>query len=94
MAKAIGECIKYDSTGLYNLVPERKISKYELLNLFKDVWNKQNIIIHRDSDYKSDKSLCNTRVDFDFKVKDYKTMLQELYEWMHSYKVMYKQYLD
>jgi dTDP-4-dehydrorhamnose reductase len=94
LAKAIDECIKYDITGLYNLVPERKISKYELLNLFKYVWSKQNIIIHRDPDSKSDKSLCNTRVDFDFKVKDYKIMLQELYEWMHNYRVLYKQYID
>ena len=42
-------------------------------------------------------NLLNTnvnRVDFDFRVKEYKIMLQELYEWMHSYRVLYKQYID
>ena len=93
LAKAIDECIKQNISGLYNLSSENKISKYELLNLIKEVWNKNNIMINRCSDYKSDKSLCNTRVDFDFKVNDYKKMLQELCEWMQSYSVLYKQYI-
>ncbi len=94
LAKAIDECIKQNITGLYNLSSGEKISKYELLNLFKEVWNKQDIIINRSSGYKSDKSLRNTRVDLNFKVRDYKRMLQELYEWMHSHKDLYKQYID
>ncbi|MCD4743900.1 MAG: hypothetical protein K8R67_15670, partial [Desulfobacteraceae bacterium] len=94
LAKAIDECIKQNISGLYNLSSENKISKYELLDLFKEVWDKNNIIINRFPDYKSDKSLCNTRVDFDFKVKDYKTMLQELHEWMQNNSILYKQYLE
>ena len=92
-AKAIDECIKQDINGLYNFSSDKKISKYDLLNLFKEVWNKKNIIINRCSDYKSDKSLCSNRVDFDFKVKDYKKMLQELHEWMQNYSAQYKQYI-
>lgn len=94
LAKVIDECIIQNISGLYNLAPEKKISKYDLLCLFKEIWNKKNITINKSSEYKSDKSLCNTRKDFDFKVKDYKNMLQELHAWMQNYSFLYKQYIE
>lgn len=92
LAKAIEEFIIQDINGLYNLSPDKKISKYDLLNLFKKVWNKNSVTIKLYSDYKSDKSLCSNRKDFTFKVNDYKKMLQELQEWMQSNKNIYQQY--
>ncbi len=92
LAKAIDELIRQDIRGLYNLASEKKISKYDLLNLFKEIWNKKDIRIKRYLDYKSDKSLCSIRKDFQFKVKEYRVMLEQLHEWMQNNTDLYKQY--
>lgn len=83
LAKAINQAIDQDLVSLYHLVPEKKISKYDLLKLIKEIWGKQ-IDIVKVSKNKSDKSLVNNRKDFKFKVPDYKLMLLELYEWMKN----------
>ncbi len=93
LAKAIDGFIEQKITGLYNLSSKKKISKYLLLNLFKEVWNREKVIINRNSEYKSDKSLSNTRIDFDFKVNNYKKMLQQLHLWMNNNSILYKQYI-
>lgn len=84
LAKAIDNAIEQDLTSLYHLVPEKKISKYELLNLIKEIWGKP-IEILKNNDAKSDKSLINNRKDFNYKIPDYNVMLKELFEWMKNY---------
>ena len=81
LAKAIDNAIDQDISSLYQLVPEKKISKYDLLNLIKEVWAKP-IEILKDGRIVNDKSLFNNRKDFDYKISDYRTMLVELFEWM------------
>jgi dTDP-4-dehydrorhamnose reductase len=85
LAKAIETAITSDLRGVCHLVPEKKISKYELLCLINEVWNRR-IIVEKAETPSSDKSLINTRNDFKYKVKDYPIMLKELKEWMERQK--------
>jgi dTDP-4-dehydrorhamnose reductase len=84
LAKAIDSAIDQNLTSLYHLVPKKKISKFALLNFIKEVWGK-SIIIKNINEPKHDKSLINTRKDFNYEIPDYRTMLMELYEWMKNW---------
>ena len=84
LARAIDHAIEQNLTSLYHLVPEKKISKYTLLKLIKEVWGKA-IKIKKVEEPKHDKSLINTRKDFNHKIPDYQTLLMELYEWMKNW---------
>jgi len=92
LAKAIEAAIATDLKGLYHLVPTKGINKYELLKLFKNEFNMSNIEIQRFEDFVLDKSLINTRTDFDYKVPDYETMIKEMREWMENHKEFYSHY--
>ncbi len=91
LAKATVEFIEQDITGLYQLCPEEKISKYELLKLFAKVWNKEIEVLPFE-DYHVDKSLVCTRNDFDYPVPEYEKMLIELKAWMEDHPNEYKHY--
>lgn len=77
LAKAIEVSFETNLTGLYHLVNNEKISKYELLKLFAKYTGK-NIEIEEYKDYYSDKSLINTRKDFNFRVSSYEKMIEEM----------------
>lgn len=83
LAKGIHKAIEQNIKGLYHLVSE-KISKYELLNLIKEIWD-IDIRILEDFDHKNDKSLLNNRDDFNYKIPSYYQMLMELHEWMKNW---------
>ena len=91
LAKTTVEFLKQDITGLYQLCPKDKISKYELLKLFATVWNKEIKVIPFD-DYKVDKSLVCTRSDFDYATPEYQKMLVETKQWMKKHPSYYEQY--
>ena len=91
LAKAIHEFLKQDITGLFQLCPTDKISKYNLLKSFSVVWGK-GVQVNQDSSYSIDKSLVSTRTDFDYTVPDYETMLEEMRTWMYAHKEHYKHY--
>lgn len=83
-----------DITGLYHLVNNQKISKYELLHLFNQFCRKETIEINRDDSFISDKSIINTRDNFEYTVPSYEKMVQEMGTWIASHKELYKQYDD
>lgn len=89
LAKVIDKAIDQDLTSLYHLVTDDKISKYDLIDLIKEIWDK-DIEIIKYNDIKSDKSLINNRKDFDYKPPNYSEMLIELREWMKNWD--YKSY--
>lgn len=89
LAKAMEAAIKQNLTGLYHLVPENNISKYELISLFKKVFNRNDIIIEKDIENKANKSLINTRKDFNFIVSDYEVMIKEMKDWVLAHKDIY-----
>jgi len=88
LAKAIDHTIKDDLCSLYHLVPNRIVSKLNLLKLIKEIWKKE-IIILTDDLHVSDKSLINNRQDFKYKVSDYPIMLLELFKWMKLWNYNY-----
>jgi len=82
LAKAIESTIKHNITGLYHLASIEKISKYELLTLIQEIFEKKDVEIIPDSNFILDRTIKNTRGDFQYKVPSYKEMLTELKEWM------------
>jgi dTDP-4-dehydrorhamnose reductase len=67
-------------TGLLHLCGE-KISKYELLVLVRDIYNKNGIVIHPDDNYVCDRSLISSRLsELDITVPSLRQMLIELHD--------------
>lgn len=92
LAKAINAAIDQNLTGLYHLVPEGNISKFELLKLFKEVFNRQDIVIKPDANFAVDKSLINTRTDFKYDIPSYQSMVEDMKQWILDHKQLYKNY--
>ena len=81
LAKATLELIEQEITGLYQLCPKDKISKFNLLKLFAIVWDRDIKIIPFDN-YNVDKSLVCTRNDFNYPAPKFEKMLEEMKNWM------------
>lgn len=92
LAKAMEEALREDLTGLYNLVNDTAISKYDLLKLFNKHMKKDQIEILPDDHISLDKSLINSRTDFSFIVPDYEGMVTEMKEWIYFHKQLYPHY--
>lgn len=89
LAKSIEKSFNLNITGLYHLVNNQKINKYDLLLLFKK-WLSKEIEIIKDDNYISDKSLINTRTDFYFEIPSYDKMIEEMSVWINDNKEKYK----
>jgi len=89
LAKDIEKVFKSDITGLYHLVNNNSIDKYNLLLLFKKYMNKDISIVKND-DFVNDKSFVNTRTDFNFNVPTYEQMIKEMSEWIENHKKKYE----
>ena len=82
LAKVIDISIKENLTGLYNVVPSMKISKYDLLLLIKKYFGGQPI---NPVETKTiDKSLVNS---FPHELPNYEEMIKELKDWVLSHKI-------
>lgn len=92
LAKAIDKAIDDNLCGLYHLVSSDKICKHDLLNIIKNTFELNNIEILPCNNKISDKSMKNTRQDFNFKVKKYPEMIKDMKEWMLDHKSLYGQY--
>lgn len=93
LAKSIDIAMQQNLTGLYHLVNNTVISKYDLLCLFNKYMNNNRTTIHRNGSFINDKSLEDTRLELHHKIPSYEVMIQELAEWMHSHAQIYGQYL-
>ena len=91
LAKATIEFLKQDITGLYQLCPKDKISKFDLLKLFGKVWDKEIEVTPFDN-YKVDKSLVCTRNDFSYPTPEFEKMLIETKQWMETHPSYYLHY--
>ena len=92
LAKAMEKAMEENLCGLYNLVNNVSISKYDLLVLFNKYFRNNSLTILKDDDLKLDKSLRNTRKDFSFVVPSYDKMVQEMKEWVDSHTNLYPHY--
>ncbi len=92
LAKCIEIVAKERLSGLYNVVPNKSISKYELLKLCNEYIRLQRIVISPVNEPKMDKSLINKKDGLTFKVPDYVDMIKEMSQWINKYKYLYKHY--
>lgn len=92
LAKAMEKALEQDLCGLYNLVNNISISKYDLLNLFNREFKEGEIIINKEGNFKLDKSLRNTREDFLYEVPSYEQMIIEMKEWVDTHSYLYYHY--
>ncbi len=91
LAKATLQFLIQDITGLYQLCPKDKISKFNLLKLFGKVWGKEIEVTPFDN-YKVDKSLVCTRNDFSYPTPEFEKMLIETKQWMETHPSYYLHY--
>lgn len=92
LAKTMELAAKERAYGLYNMVPDTSISKYELLRLFNKYFRNGEIEIVPVDMMAADNSLKRTRWDFDYKIPDYEQMISELADWMRAHKELYPHY--
>lgn len=79
--------------GLYNMVPECSISKYDLLILFNKYLRNDSIEIVGEENFKIDKSLIRTNFEmFSYKIPEYEQQIIELGEWMRQHRELYPHY--
>ena len=92
LAKAIDSAMEQKLTGLYHLVNNKDISKYELLCLFNRYMNDNKTVIHQNGSFANDKTLVDTRLELRYTIPSYEEMIAELAEWMRNHSEIYKQY--
>lgn len=92
LAKGIDAALKTDLRGLYHLVPDENISKFNLLKLFQETFDRTDIILKENDAVALDKTLINTRTDFDYSVPNYKTMISEMATWIKNHPDLYPHY--
>ena len=92
LAKAMESAVQQGLTGIYNLVNNQIISKYELLRLFNKHMKDGQVMIAPSDAVEVDKSLINNRSDFSFVVPSYEQMIIEMKEWIEHHKELYPHY--
>ena len=92
LAKTMEIAAKERASGLYNTVPDKSISKYDLLKLFNKYLRDDSIQIIPTDVVNLDKSLKRTRYDFKYSIPDYETMIVEMAQWIKNHKDMYPHY--
>ena len=93
LAKTMEVAAQNRISGLYNMVPNSSINKYELLCLFNKYIRKNTIEIIPKNGFVADKTLIRTNyVDFPQEIPDYETMICELRDWIIDHKALYPQY--
>jgi dTDP-4-dehydrorhamnose reductase len=93
LAKTIENAVIQRVHGLYNMVPEESISKYEMLKLFNKYLRSDPLEIVPEENFRIDKSLKRTNYEmFSYKIPKYEAQLEELGIWMREHKELYPHY--
>lgn len=93
LAKTIENAAIQHVHGLYNMVPEKCISKYDMLILFNQHLRKEPIEITPEENFRIDKSLKRTNFErFSYKIPGYEEQVRELGEWMRKHREQYPHY--
>lgn len=90
LAKAIDYSIQNDCKGLIHLSNGEGISKYDLLSMFKEIWNKNIQIIPFNGNGINKSIAKSNRIDY--LIPSYRKMLEEQKEWMDNNKGIYQFY--
>lgn len=92
LAKTMEQAALRRAHGLYNMVPDHSISKYELCKLFNKYLRNGKIEINSVEGVNADKSLKRTKFEFDYLIPDYEDMIKEMAEWIKKHKELYPHY--
>ena len=92
LAKAMEAAAKERVHGLFNMVPDKAISKYGLLKLFNHFLKNDALTVNAVEGTPANLSLKRTRFEFSYLIPDYETMVEELAEWIKAHKQMYPHY--
>ena len=92
LAKAMEAALNENLTGLYNLVNNESINKFDLCSLFNKHFRNGEVSINPDSRLQLDKSLRRKRNDFSFVVPSYEQQILEMREWVENHKDIYPHY--
>lgn len=92
LAKAMEQAIKENLTGLYNLVNNESINKFDLCGLFNRYFRNGKVQINPSDRLQLDKSLRHRRTDFSFVVPSYEQQIKEMADWVNTHKEYYPHY--
>lgn len=92
LAKAMEQALKENLTGLYNLVNNESINKFDLCGLFNKYFRNGEVRINPSDTLQLDKSLRHRRTDFSFVVPSYEQQIKEMADWVNSHKEFYPHY--
>lgn len=90
LAKAIDYALDKGTTGLVQLSNGIGVNKYDLLNIFQEIWHK-DIVVNPYDGNGIDKSIAKSEV-FDYCVPSYYDMLLEQKIWMQNHFDIYSLY--
>jgi dTDP-4-dehydrorhamnose reductase len=85
LAKAIKKVIENDLSGLFHVTNGIPISKFNLLNLIREIWNRGDVEVIPYEKYYANKSLKKSS-RFDFQVPSYSIMGKDLKSWANKHK--------
>ncbi len=87
LAKVIKWAIEENVVGLKQIAPHHKINKFDLLQLFNEIFRENKLTIIEDDHYKVDKSLLSIVTKYTYNLPEYREMLIEMKEWIKSKKI-------
>lgn len=89
LAKAIEYSILNPLNGLVHLTNGVPVNKFDLLHLFKEIWDRKDIKIEAYEGKVVDKSLRKSE-RFNYQVPSYKEMLEDQHSWMQKFANLYE----
>lgn len=92
LAKAMEAALKENLTGLYNLVNNESITKFDLCSLFNKYFRSGQVEIKPNASLQLDKTLIRKRNDFSFVVPSYEQQIKEMREWVDAHLSIYPHY--
>lgn len=92
LAQAMEAALKENLTGLYNLVNNTSINKFDLCSLFNKYFRAGEVEINPNDKLQLDKTLKCTRTDFSFRVPSYEQQIKDMREWVDAHPLLYPHY--
>lgn len=82
LAKAIDSVLDSSLSGLVHLAHPETFNKHDMLKLFQEIWNKQDVNIVPVDEPVIDRTLVSTRKDVHFALPSFRGMIEEMADWM------------
>ncbi len=92
LARAMKASVEQGISGIYHLVNNEFISKYDLIMLFNKYLRNNEVDITADTGHMQKKIIVNTRTDLDFVVPSYEEMVIEIADWVKNHPEAYSHY--